>query len=414
MSNDPFDSAIYDGASEAERLARFRKLFDEPAPGVGQTSVVEELGTPLDEDRIAEAIAILQRLGIDPDKAKDTDWARIALALLGPEGQGDVLAAAGYGPGSRYLPLADGFDFPDFEDDLTLGLKPGRIRMLGDLYYIAEFDRLGVSRVVNELARRSFDGRFDLGDSQAGLLLYTYVKRRRLRFPEEDRRRLLGMVFGGEDGRGPFKPLMGRLVESLIDYARIQNAGELVSEAADDRSPSVYSRAAVIRAVVNMQRYLSDVGGGILRYLRDESGAALKQCFDILQSSEVQRYWGGDFKSGMWAVVEDVLTELDGRAPPIDRSRTLAVHGRRIFYWLADNTNNVETLTDGDINIVAEHVQNWISAYRRPDTAPDWLEDDDYYHGEEENGDIADEMVEEAVRDTVGEEIDEFEEADVL
>jgi hypothetical protein len=396
MSDQAFDFGLNDGAADAELRARFRQLFDGAAP---------DFEGPLSDDRISEAIAVLQRLGVDPDKTSDADWARIALALLGPDGQGDVLAAAGYGAGSRYLPTGGDFYLPEFEHDIELGLKPDRIKILGDLYYIGEFDRLGIFRVVDELARRSFDSRFDLGDSQAGLLLYTYIKRRKLRFPDEDRQRLLEMVFEGET----FKPLMGRLVEALIEYARVRNAGELVGSNGE-RSPSVYTRAAVIRAVVNMQRYLSDAGGGILRYLRDEAGAALRQCFDILQSAEVQRYWGGDFKSGLWAVVEDVLTTLDERAPPIDRSRTLAVHGRRIFYWLGDNTNNVEALTDGDIDLVAEHVQNWISAYRRPDTEPDWLADDDYYHGDEPD-DVADEMVEEAIREGTN---GEMEEADVL
>ena len=404
MSDNSFFNDLNVGAADAALRARFRKLFEQN--GAGGRPVLDELEGVLGEDRLGEAIALLQRLGVDPDKTDDTEWARIALALLGPDGQGDVLAAAGYGAGSRYLPSGDRFDFPEFEDDLALGLKPERIRILGDLYYIGEFDRLGIFRVVDELARRSFDSRFDLGDSQAGLLLYTYIKRRKLRFPDEDRQRLLEMVFEGET----FKPLMGRLVEALIEYARVRNAGELVATSGDGRSPSVFSRAAVIRAVVNMQRYLSDAGGGILRYLRDEAGAALRQCFDILQSSEVQRYWGGDFKSGIWAVVEDVLTTLDERSPPIDRSRTLAVHGRRIFQWLADHTNNVEVLTDGDIDEVSEHVQSWISAYRRPDTEPDWLEDDEYYHGDDSD-DVADEMVDEAIREGAGE---EMEEADVL
>jgi hypothetical protein len=404
MSDNSFFNGVNEGAADAALLARFRKLFEQD--GSGGTPVLEELVGVLDEDRLGDAVALLHRLGVDPDKTNDADWARIALALLGPDGQGDVLAAAGYGAGSRYLPSGEGFNFPEFEDDLALGLKPDRIRILGDLYYIGEFDRLGIFRVVDELARRSFDSRFDLGDSQAGLLLYTYIKRRKLRFPDEDRQRLLEMVFEGET----FRPLMGRLVEALIEYARVRNAGELVSANGNGHSPSVYTRAAVIRAVVNMQRYLSDAGGGILRYLRDEAGAALRQCFDILQSPEVQRYWGGDFKSGLWAVVEDVLTTLDGRSPPIDRSRTLAVHGRRIFQWLALHTNHVEVLGDTEIDEVSEHVQNWISAYRRPDTEPDWLADDEYYHGEEPE-DVADEMVEEAIREGVG--VDE-EEVDVL
>ena len=406
MNEDLFRKEVIRSLATVTKESRFNRLFDQ-APA-GRPPVADEFTEPLTSRRRTDAIEIMRRLGIDPERTQDTDWARVSLGLAGgaPRGR-DVLAAVGYGLGNEIAPPAGGIDFPEFETDHLLGLSADKIKVIADLYYIHIFERLGIFRVVDELARRTFDPAFDLGDSQAGLQLYTYIKRKRLRFPEEDRRRMLSQVFeGGEDGAGTFRRLMGRFVEALIDYARIRNAGELVSSTAN--TTSVYTRSAVIRSAMNMQRFMSDAGGGILRYLRDETGAQLNECFQILSSPDVQRYWGGDFKSGLWAVVDGVLNDLDGTRPQSDRARTLAVHGRRAFYWLARTTTNIETLTDADIDEVSEHIQNWIAAYRRPETEPSWLEEDDDLGESEDTGD---QMAEEAIQDAIG---SDYEDADVL
>lgn len=406
MNDDLFRREVIRSLETVTQETRFNRLFD-LGPG-GQPPVADEFLEPLDARRRADAIEILRRLRIDPDRTQDTDWARVSLGLLGgatrPQ---DVLAAVGYGLGSEVAPSSGGIDFPEFETDHLLGLSADKIRVIADLYYIHIFDRLGIFRVVDELARRTFDPAFDLGSSPAGLQLYTYLKRKRLRFPDEDRHHLLTQVFeGGAGGTGTFRSLMGRFVESLIDFARIRNAAELVSNTGN--TTSIYTRSAVIRAAMNMQRFMSDAGGGILRYLRDETGAQLNECFQILSSPDVQRYWGGDFKSGLWAVVDGVIYDLDGTRPQSDRARTLAVHGRRAFYFLANNTTNIETLTDTDIDEVSEHIQNWIAAYRRPETEPSWLEEDDDLG---EARDIGDEMAEEALRAANG---GDYGDADVL
>ena len=401
MNPEQFNREVFQSLHDVRQRNRFDGLFNE---------VVDDFTAPVDARRRAQAIDLLRRLGVDPDSTSDTDWGRVSFGMLGEAPRRrDILAAASYGIGTDVVPPTEPLDFPEFETDHLLGLNTDKILVIADLYYIHVFDRLGIFRVIDELGRRTFDPAFDLGNSAAGLQLYTYIKRKKLRFPDEDRSRLLEQVFeGAGKSPGPFKRLLGRFVEALIEYSRVRNAGELVGTTSGTR-PSVYTRSAVIRSAMNLQRYMSDAGGGILRYLRDESGAQLNDCFDILSSPDVQRYWGGDFKSGLWAVVEGVLSDLDGSYPESDRARTLAVHGRRALQFLARNTANVEQLTDADIDEVAEHVQNWIAAYRRPETEPSWLEDDEY---EEEDEDLADRMADDALRDTAGE--DDYESADVL
>ena len=72
-------------------------------------------------------------------------------------------------------------------------------------------------------------------------------------------------------------------------------------------------------------------------------------------------------ETALWAVVEGILGD-EGRVSQVDRRRTLAVHGRRIFHWMADNTGNVANLTDADLDELSEHVQHWLAA-----TGPDML-----------------------------------------
>jgi len=334
-------------------------------------------GVPNEQRR--RAIKMLEGLDVDP--ASDPDWARVALGVLGPAGDGkDILSLAGYGLGSDVGGLETDVPLPDFDDDTTTGLIPENVRILGDLYYIEIFDGLGVFRVVDALAVRFFD-ELDLGVSKVAELLYVYIKRRPLRFPEADRRHITKRIFGDQSGKhAVFKGLMGRLVETVIEYNRVKNAGDLLVNSGNAlAATSISTRAPVIRAVQNLQRYLSDNGGAITQFVTRESGAQLMDCFEILQSPDLQQYYGGRFRSGMWAIIEQVVKELDGHVPPVDRARTLAVSGRKILRWLADHTSNAAVLTDADLTDLSLLIENWLAAYRRPDTQPTWLEDEDYY-----------------------------------
>ena len=391
-----FPEELFRSLEEVQGEAVFDPLF--AAKGAEGVLVADELDAKLSdtvkERRRRQAIRLLQRIGVDPKKAKDPDWIRAALAMVGSDGPGrDVMALASYGLGTDIDDLDRELPLPMFDDEVQSGLLSESIRNCADLYYIHQFERLGVFRVVDAIALRFFD-RMNLGLGVTARKLYVYIKRRPSRFPEEDRRRLTEAIFeDSENGRGAFKPLLGRMVEALIEYTEARNAGELFTSGRyDGSSPSVYTRSAVIRAIENLQRYLSDNGGGITPFLTQEAGAQLMDAFEILQSEDLQKYFGGSFRSGMWAIIEQVGKELDHRTPPVDLARTLAVHGRRIIQWLADNTNNAGVLTDTDLDTLSEHVQNWLAAYRRPAEEPNWLGDDEYQDEEEE-----DQYVEEAV-----------------
>lgn len=382
-----FREKVFVAADDYVREQKFDRLFD--------SSVENEFkDTTIPRPARQRAVRLLEELGLDPDRADDTDWARVALGIGARKTTSDPMALAGYGFDSAVEPLEAEPLLPDFETEVTTGFNAEVIRECANLYYISEFKIL--YDVVDAIALRFFEG-MNLGLTETAAKLYTYVKRKTQRFAAEDRMKVASAVFDEEN----FKPLMGRLVENLIAYNRGRHGSDLLHGHNGHGSGAVlFERSAVIRSIENLQRYLSDRGGGIAVFVAREGAAQWLEGKDILESDDLLRYFGGSFKSGMLGVLEEVGNEIYGRRPPIDRIRTLAVHGRRIIRWLADNTNNVSFLTDADLDVLSEHVQNWLAAYRRPDTEPSWLDDDRYYDAEseeEDDEDIGDRAVREAL-----------------
>lgn len=396
-----FTTQVARALEVSRRDQQFYEFFQ-----VDGVNVDAEFARELPASRRLRAIRFLNSIGLDPEKEeKDADWARIALGLTGAsDGYQDALNLIGLGGPTANVPdLNFELNFPEFETDFSIGLTAGNIRGCADLYYIHQFDRIGVFRAVDELGARFFSPRrLDLGETETAAKLYRYVKLKAIRFPEADRRHIMVELFeASEDGRSIFKMLMGRMVEALIEYTQSRQAGEFFLSHGQNGHPSTPGkRSSVIRTIRNLQRYLSDVGGGIKLFLRAEAGAQLMECFDILNSADVQAYYGGANHSGMLGIIENLIEDLDGEAPPVDRGVTLAVYGRRLLQWLADNTANVSILTDTDLDQLADHVDQWLAAYRRPTMEPDWLEDDDAYYDEMDE----DMLVDDAVRGTLDQE----------
>jgi hypothetical protein len=265
----------------------------------------------------------------------------------------------------------------------------------------------------------------DLGASDVAEQLYCYLRGRNLRFPDEDRRRIAGRIFDGNGGMGEFKRLLGRMVEAMVEYTRVRSTGELLSERSADLAPSAFTRSAVTRSVQNLQRYLSGVGGGIVPFVAQDGKTQLLSAFDILDSEELKQYFGGANGGGMLGVLDELLRskaarERDGGngngsgrrngherslMPATDRAITLAVHGRRIMQWLAQVSANARSLSDLDIQQGAEHVHQWLAAYRKPTVDPDWLDEDEDDHDTEEQ-DAGDAAADEAIRRSGADEAD--------
>lgn len=394
-----FEREVFSALQTVKRDEEFDKFFETP-PG---KSVSSDLGPALTAERRRRAINVLEQLGVDPDNVKDEheEWGRLAVGIAGADGRRRDIALAAYSPDAG-IAFDGELDFPDFETADVIGLIPENIRTCADLYYIHMFDRLGVYRVVDAISVRFFD-RLNLGLGDTARKLYVYIKRRGDRIPAEDRRRITDRIFEGDnDGRAPFKLLMGQMVEALIEYGRVRNAGDLLLNA--DRMTYNGSRGAtrsgVNRSIENLQRYLSSAGGGMSVFLSREAGAQLIDAFDILQSPELQSYFGGEYGSGMWSIIEEVGAELEGGPlPPADRMRTLAVHGRKVMQWLADHPNDVSSIPDAEIDELSDRVQNWLAAYRKPAIEePEWLDDDEMYDEEEDEGPAA-----EAIEDAMAE-----------
>lgn len=411
--NDPdFSEKLLNIVPELRVFAAYEPLFSENRDN-GPSTPLADFEAPLPSGLKRSAISLLERARIDPN-TQDNDWARAALLLAGSGfGFGGGTGGGAFGGGLGALASPPGLPpvhIRRFEDEFTAGIDGNRIRTMADAYYIHQFDRLGIMDMVEELAAKQRDFTLDLGNSAANQLLSHYRQTFRIVYPAaEDRRRSLGMVF--DDGRRgeAFRNLMGAWVEAGIDLARITNVGDLVTS--EYTRSSAYSRTRFTRAALNMQRFLSDVGGYHMPDLVERCGHQLHFCFTILERPEIQQYWGGRFNSGLWAVVEGMLNQAIGDDSEdrrrvygtqlTDRARTLAVYGYDAFSWLADNASTIETVPDGELDRGLQSIQNWLAAYRRPDALGDWIDDDAFYGDEDEDMDTGDEYAEAAVEDAL-------------
>jgi hypothetical protein len=414
--NDPdFAEKLIESLPELRVYENYEPLFSTLRDS-GPSTPLQDFRQPLPPGLKRSAISLLNALNVSPDTL-DNDWARAALSIAG---SGGAYGGGGVGGGGAFGGVIGGLASPPdlppvrmrrFEDEFTAGLDGDRIRTMARAYYIYQFDRLGIIDMVEELIARQRSFSYDLGNSPANALMSHYRQIYRIVYPAaEDRRRTFAAVF--EEGpRGEAaRNLLGALGEAGIDLQRVTNAGAYFSgEAGRGHS---YARFRFVRAGMNLQRFLSDVGGYHMPDLVDRCWHQLHFCFSILERPEVQQYWGGRFNSGLWAVVEGLLNEAIGDdredrrrvygTQLTDRARTLAVFGHDLFDWLADNASTLQTAPDAEIDRGLSVLQNWLAAFRRPDTVGDWIDDDSFYDGgEDAPADIGDEYAAEAEQDAL-------------
>ncbi|SFP55549.1 hypothetical protein [Tranquillimonas alkanivorans] len=412
--NDPdFAEKLIESLPELRVYENYEPLFSTLRDS-GPSAPMQDFRQPLPPGLKRSAISLLNSLNVNPDTL-DNDWARAALSSVGSGG-----AYGSGGSGGTFSGVLGGLASPPhlppvrmrrFEDEFTAGIEGDRIRTMARAYYIYQFDRLGIIDMVEELIARQRSFSYDLGNSPANALMSHYRQVYRIVYPAaEDRRRTFAAVF--EEGpRGEAsRNLLGALGEAGIDLQRVNNAGAYFS--GDVGRGYSYARFRFVRAGMNLQRFLSDVGGYHMPDLVDRCWHQLHFCFSILERPEVQQYWGGRFNSGLWAVVEGLLNEAIGDSREdrrrvygtqlTDRARTLAVFGHDLFDWLADNASTLQTAPDAEIDRGLAVLQNWLAAFRRPDTVGDWIDDDSFYDGgEDAPTDIGDEYAAEAERDAL-------------
>jgi len=405
--NDPdFAEKLVESLPELRIYENYEPLFSTLRDD-GLSAPVDDFGGPVPPGLKRSAISLLSDLNVDPS-APDNDWARAALSIAGAGGGfgGGGISFGGLIGGLASPPGLPPVRMRRFEDEFTAGIDADRIRTMAKAYYIYQFDRLGIIDMVEELVARQHSFAYDLGNSPANALLSHYRQVYRIVYPAaEDRRRTFSMVFE-EGSRGEAaRNLLGAIGEAGIDLQRVNNAGAYFSE--DSNRGYSYARFRFVRAGLNLQRFLSDVGGYHMPDLVERCWHQMHFCFSILERPEVQQYWGGRFNSGLWAVVEGLLNEAIGDdredrrmvygTQLTDRGRTLAVYGFDLFSWLADNASTLQTAPDAEIDRGLEILQNWLAAFRRPDTVGDWIDDDAFYDGREEAPmDVGDEYAAEA------------------
>ena len=191
-----------------------------------------------------------------------------------------------------------------------------------------------VFRVADAVVRRWFEGMIPIADDAAADRLRRWATRAGERSSPEARALLYRRVLG--KGTGPVGA--GAVVNDAFPALWDGLMGEValyLERAGGGGGPGV-SRAGIDRASFDLRDNLAEHGGvavhGPVRRLRAE----LTEALALLRHPAVLAHLAPGRGESVWAVIRRVATAELGRSPAVAAHRARAVHGNRVFRWVAD------------------------------------------------------------------------------
>lgn len=250
---------------------------------------------------------------------------------------------------------------PDYDDQINRD----RITAIADLYYLYQMESLGAFRAVLKLQQLFKSGEVRLSEGRGAMALFQYDRKRVLRYTLSDRKAAYRKVFGYTDGQPPagslpnaaFHPLMINFTRNVSNFFQDKRVSEVVRP--DNTRESFGSMSIVRRAGLDLRHNLKQVSYGHIAVLRSEVMVLLRDAFEILNSEDIKRLFGADTP---WEVLEDTLQRHLGERPITSQRHRMAVTGRDILRWLAEDYILTDVRTDFEALLEAT-----------VDAADDWL-----------------------------------------
>ncbi|MEL6240884.1 MAG: hypothetical protein AAFR19_06190 [Pseudomonadota bacterium] len=250
---------------------------------------------------------------------------------------------------------------PDYDDQINRD----RITAIADLYYLYQMESLGTFRAVLKLQQLFKSGEVRLSEGRGAMALFQYDRKRVLRYTLSDRKAAYRKVFGYTDGKPPagslpnaaFHPLMTNFARNVSNFFQDKRVSEVVRP--DNTRESFGSMSIVRRAGLDLRHNLKQVSYGHVAVLRSEVMVLLRDAFEILNSEDIKRLFGADTP---WEVLEDTLQRHLGERPITSQRHRMAVTGRDILRWLAEDYILTDVRTDFEALLEAT-----------VDAADDWL-----------------------------------------
>ena len=286
-------------------------------------------------------------------------------AAAGPPDQG-LAALAGIGPEA-----ADSLQ----NARISMGVLPydetvtsERILAVADLYYLYNFEKIGVFHALLKLQEMFKSGSVRLSGGEGAFRLYQFDRRQVLRYTYRDRQQAYQRVFGytksapfpGAEANRTFHRLLVHFMSQVAHYFRDKRVSEVIRPGSD--RGTFGSVAVVRRSGLDLRDNLKHASYGHVNVLRVEVMQLLEEAFDILESEDVRRLFGADTA---WDVIEEILHRYLHRPEVHASARSrMATAGRDVMRWLAQphilNNSRIEfevMLTD-----IAEDAEEWLTS----------------------------------------------------
>lgn len=317
-------------------------------------NAAEYLAHPEQAEELARQIA---------DAMANAERSDEALPLPPDQGLGEL---AGIGPDA-----ADSIQ----NARLAMGVLPydetitsERILAVADLYYLYNFEKIGVFHALLKLQEMFKSGTVRLSGGDGAFRLYQFDRRQVLRYTYRDRQQAYQRVFGytktapfpGAEPNRTFHRLLVNFMTHVARYFRDKRISEVFRQGAD--RGTFGSVAVVRRSGLDLRDNLKHASYGHVNVLRVEVMQLLEEAFDILESEDVRRLFGADTA---WDVIEEIMHRYLHRPEVHASARSrMATAGRDVMRWLAQphilNNSRIEfevMLTD-----IAEDAEEWLTS----------------------------------------------------
>ena len=290
-------------------------------------------------------------------------------APSGGDGFLDLLGFGGKGP-VAFEDMGYPYIQPDFDDSVV----PSQLHAAAELYFIYQYERSKVFRVVDVMLRLFHHGRLRMNRGPGARGLYLLEKWQPLRYSQRHRETAYRRAFnyglnpppaGAVVNRDFHRQLVG-FMSSLAQYFRDLLIGEVIRGGQSIEQRPFGSVATVQRLGLDLRYALDRSTYDSIYSLAMETGHYLKQVLNLLDAPDIKKAFDANTK---WNVVEIVSQRYLGGMAEISQRAKMAESGRRILQFVADHdfkTSVDPLLFQSEMRPMGPHAEAWLAAYRMP------------------------------------------------
>lgn len=259
----------------------------------------------------------------------------------------------------------------DFDDSVF----PSQIAAVAQLYFIFQYERMGVFRIAKILKDLFHAGRMRMNQGPGARMLYILEKAEPLRFTARHRLAAYKRVFnygrvpappGGIVNRNFHYQLVG-LMSALAQYYRDLTIGQVIRGSSQIEQYPYGNLAQIQRIAADMRYAVDRASYGNIVALTLETGIYLKQILQMFDTPDIKKAFDANTK---WDVLEQAMNRYGRGARELTQRAKMADAGRQILGWIAraDYDSTVDpNLFQLETRQVGGNAEAWIAAYRMTD-----------------------------------------------